>query len=102
MALAPFAVPRRTLWVITSDPTSMPKPVSLEALSANVREEFTTLNILVQALNRELRDEILTMRQELKHIGHALRIAPLYDRNGPTNRKPERRPATGKRGTARA
>ena len=102
MALAPFAVPRRTLRVITSDPAPMPKPVSLEALSANVREEFTTLNILVQALNRELRDEILSMRQELKHIGHSLRIAPLYGRSSPTNPKPRRLPVPEKRGRARA
>lgn len=80
----------------------MPQPVSLESLSANVREEFTTLNILVQALNRELRDEILTMRQELKHIGRSLRIAPLYGRNRRTNRKSDRRSVPEKRGTARA
>jgi hypothetical protein len=56
----------------------MPKSVSVDELAVRVREEFTTLNILVQALNRELRDEMLTLNREVKQIGRKLGVTPVY------------------------
>lgn len=70
----------------------MPKqePASVETALATIREEFTTLNILVQALNRELRDGVFTTLAEVKRIGRALRIAPVYGRSPSTKRTKRR------------
>jgi hypothetical protein len=44
------------------------KDISIRDVEREVREGFTLLSTLVQALNKDLRDHVLTVRQELQEL----------------------------------